>query len=61
MSLLVKKILSHLASSLSLSATDKTQYFVHLSFNFTLQLIKAFRVIPKNYLETLRAQQLLFS
>ena len=38
-SLIVKIILLELASSLSAPVTDKTQYFVHLSFNSTLQLI----------------------
>ena len=32
-------ILLELASLLSTSAANKTQYFVHLSFNSTLQLI----------------------
>ena len=39
-------------------AADKTQYFVYLRFNSTLQLM-AFRKISKNYLNILMAQQLL--
>ena len=38
-SLIVKTILLRLAFALSLPAADKTQYFVHLSFNSTLQWI----------------------
>ena len=36
---IIKKILLELGFALSASAVDKTQYFFHLSFNFTLQLI----------------------
>ena len=49
MSVTVKIIL--LALSLTISFADKTQYFIHLSFNSVLQLIngafrvKAFRII----------------
>ena len=39
MSLIVKIILLELASSLLLPFADKTQWFVPLSFNSTLQLI----------------------
>ena len=39
MSLIVKMILLGLSFVLSLPAADKTQYFVHLSFNSILQLI----------------------
>ena len=39
MSLIVKIILLELTFALSAPAADKTQYFDHLSFNFTLQLI----------------------
>ena len=38
-SLIVKIILLELAFVLSLPATDKTQYFVHLSFNSILELV----------------------
>ena len=38
-SLIVKVTLLELAFVLSTPAADKTQYFVHLSFNSTLQLI----------------------
>ena len=38
-SLIVKIILQELALALSAPAADKTQYFVHLRFNTTLQLI----------------------
>ena len=38
-SLIVKLILLRLAFVLPLPAADKTQYFVHLIFNSTLQLI----------------------
>ena len=38
-SLIVKIVLSELASALSAPAAAKTQYFIHLSFNSTLQLI----------------------
>ena len=37
--MIVKIILLELASLLSAEAADKTQYFVHLSFNSILQLI----------------------
>ena len=47
MSLISKIILLSLSLSLSLSAADKTQYFVHLSFNSILQLSNGFRVISK--------------
>ena len=40
-SLIVKIILSSLALTLSTPATAKTQFFVHLSFNSTFQLINA--------------------
>ena len=39
MSWIVKMILLDLASALSAVATAKRQYFVHFSFNSTLQLI----------------------
>ena len=39
MSLVVNIKLLELASALSASAVDETQYFVHLSFNLILQLI----------------------
>ena len=39
MSLIVKIILLELAFDLSAPAADKTNYFIHLSFNSTLQLI----------------------
>ena len=39
MSLIVKIILLEFAFVLSLPATDKTQYFVHLSFNSILELV----------------------
>ena len=41
MSLIVKILLlsSSLLLTLSIPATDKTQYFAHVSFNSTLQLI----------------------
>ena len=39
MSLIVKIILLELTSTLSAPAAAKTQYFVYLSFNCTLQLI----------------------
>ena len=39
MSLIVKIILLELTFALSAPAADKTRYFDHLSFNFTLQLI----------------------
>ena len=39
MSFIVKITLSGLAFALSLQAAEKTQYFFHLSFNITLQLI----------------------
>ena len=39
MSLIVKIILLGLAFVLSLPVADKTQYFAHLSFNITLQVI----------------------
>ena len=38
-SLIIKMILLELASLLSTSAANKTQYFVHLSFNSTFKLI----------------------
>ena len=38
MSLIVKIILLELAFALSAPAADKTQFFVHLLFNYTLQL-----------------------
>ena len=38
-SLIVKIILLKLALSLSLTSTDKTQCFLHLRFNSTMQLI----------------------
>ena len=55
---MVKIILLELAS-LSAPAADKTQYFAYLSFNSTLHLSMAFRLISKNYLNILMAQQLL--
>ena len=44
MSLIVKIIILSFASPLPLSAPppDKTQWFVHLSFNYTSQLINGF-------------------
>ena len=39
LSLIVKILLLDLASSFSLPIADKTQWFVHLSFNSTFQLI----------------------
>ena len=59
MSLIVTKILLGLASVLSTRPVDKTEYFAHLSFNSTLQLIMAFQVISKSCLDTLIARQLL--
>ena len=41
LSLVIKMILLELAFGLSAPAADKTEYFVHLSFSFTLQLINS--------------------
>ena len=57
-SMVVKTTLLELASIFSVPSTNKTQCFVHLSFNFTLQLINGISS-AKNYLDILLAQGLL--
>ena len=49
-SFIVKVILLELASSLSAPAPDKTQWFVHLSFNSTLHLINGILSDPQKLL-----------
>ena len=58
-SLEVKMIFLGSALVLSLPVEAKTQYFVHFSFNFTLQLIRGNSKNPQNYLGTLVLQRLL--
>ena len=45
---------------LSLHFEAKTQYFLPLSFNWALELIKGIQVISKNYLDTLMAKCFIF-
>ena len=51
MSLIVKIKLLELASSLSLLFPNKTQWFVHLSFNLTLHLINSILSDPKKLIK----------
>ena len=50
-SLIVKKILSSLALALSTTAAVKTQFFIYLSFNSTLQLINGIWSDPQKILK----------
>ena len=62
MSLIVKIILLALLSpltSFSVRAPHKTQFFVHFSFNYTLQLINGILSDIQKYLNILMTQQLL--
>ena len=60
MYLIVKVILSELASADLLPAEAKTQFFIHLCSNSTLQLINGISSDLQNYLDTLITQWLLY-